>query len=413
MKTVAGIDIHKKVSVVVVRIVVDGKVTYEQKKFGTTMSEILVMRDWLLKHGVEEVAMESTAQYWKPVWNCLEGHMALHLCHPLQNRARKGRKSDYRDAKRLADRWSAGELDDSFVPGKEQRDWRSLTRARVQKKRMMTMHRNQVECILERDSIKLTSVVSDVFGVSGWEILKKLVAGERKLEALVGGVRGQLKKKESKLREALAGQLGAVNRLLLRQHLDNVESLRKEVNEINEWLAQEMKDHLPVLMRLTKVPGVDLYAAQELLAEIGPKAANFASADHFASWVGICPGSKESAGVMYSCRSAKGNLYLRRLLCQIAWAAIKTKESFFQGLFVRLKPRIEGKGAAWAVAHRIGKVIWLIMHNEVEYSEKGATVNPKNLARKFRRVVKELIRQGIDPKALLAQTPTQLGAIPA
>jgi transposase len=403
MKTVAGIDIHKSMLAVVVRLVSNGQVVYEQRKWGATVSEIQIMRDWLLRLGVEEIAMESTAQYWRPVWNWLEGKFGLHLCHPLQNRARGGRKSDFRDARRLADRWSAGELDDSFVPGKDQREWRRLTRTRVQLRRSITVMRNLVECILEQDSIKITSVVSDVFGVSGWALLEKLAAGETNLDELVKGLRGQLQKKEGMIREALAGQLTSSGRLLLRMHLQNVAQFRQHIENINQELGRQMKDYAKVLVRLTKVPGVDLYAAQELLAEIGPKAAAFPSADQFASWVGLCPGSKQSAGVNYSSRSAKGNPYLRRLLCQVAWAAIHTKDCFFKGLFTRLKPRIEGKGAAWAVAHRIGKMIWLLLHNEVEYIEKGAGVNPQNLARKFRRIAKELARNGMDPRELLAQ----------
>jgi len=413
MKTVAGIDIHKSMQAVVVRLVRNGQVVYEQRKFGGTVSEILMMRDWLQELGVEEVAMESTAQYWRPVWYWLEGKFGLHLCHPLQNRAKGGRKSDFRDARRLADRWSAGELDDSFVPGAEQREWRALTRARVQYKRAITIMRNHVECILERDSIKITSVVSDVFGASGWAVLEKLAAGERRLDELVKGLRGQLQKKEAMIREALAGKLTSSGLLLLRNCMQNVAQLRRQVESINEELGRQMKAYTKELVRLTKVPGIDLYAAQELLAEIGPKAAAFPSADQFASWVGLCPGSKQSAGVNYSSRSAKGNPYLRRLLCQVAWGAIHTKNSFFKGLFARLKPRIQGKGAAWAVAHRIGKVVWLLLHDEVEYIEKGTGVNPQNLARKFRRIVKELARNGMDPRELLAQAVTSKATLRA
>jgi len=155
---------------------------------------------------------------------------------------------------------------------------------------------------------------------------------------------------------------------------------------------------------LTKIPGGDVYAAQELLAEIGPKAAAFASAEQFASWVGVCPGSQESAGVNYSHRSAKGNRYLRRLLCQIAWAAIHTKDTFFAGLFARLKPRVEGKGAAWAVAHRIARIVWLLLHQQVEYQEKGPAVpNERTLVRKFKRMLKEFGRLGLDVRALIDQ----------
>jgi hypothetical protein len=191
---------------------------------------------------------------------------------------------------------------------------------------------------------------------------------------------------------------------LLRQHPEQVRLLRQQAEEINQALAEAMQEHIVALHRLSKIPGVDLYAAQELLAEIGPKAAAFASAEQFASWVGVCPGSQESAGINYSHRSAKGNRYLRRLLCQIAWAAIHTKETFFAGLFARLKPRVEGKEAAWAVAHRITKIVWLALHQEVEYQEKGsAPPNERTLVRKLKRMLKEFGRLGLDVRALLDQ----------
>jgi transposase len=183
-----------------------------------------------------------------------------------------------------------------------------------------------------------------------------------------------------------------------------VELLRRQISELNTELARTMQQHVAILRRLSQIPGVDLNAAQELLAEMGPNASAFPTADQIASWVGICPGSQESAGICYSRRSAKGNRYLRRLLCQIAWAAIHAKDSFFAGLFGRLKPRLEGKGAAWAVAHRIGKVIWLILHEGVEYQEKGiAPLSPEVLKRKLRHLVKEFAKAVIDVRAALAQ----------
>ena len=407
MRTIAGIDVHKRMLVVVVRIFRDGKLVYEKRKFGATRKEIeehLVV--WLNHLGVDTVVMESTAQYWRPVWYGLEPHFEQHLCNPLQVKAPRGKKRDYRDAQRLADRWAAGDLEDSFVPGKEQREWRAMTRARVHMKRKIGVNRCQVEGLLEQGSIKLSSVVSDLFGATGWAMLKLIAKGETDVEVLVKETRGSLRKKEGKLREALSGRLDATYRLLLKEHMEQVELLRKQVEELNEALAAAMHYHLPALVRLTKMPGVDLYAAQELLAEIGPKASAFPSADQFAGWVGICPGSKESAGVNYSRRSSKGDRYLRRLLCQIAWAAIHTKETFFAGLFGRLKPKIEGKGAAWAVAHRIGKVIWLVLHEEVEYEEKGpGKIKIQSLNRKFRRLMKEFARHGVDPRTMLDQIP--------
>lgn len=365
-------------------------------------SEIVHLGAWLQRQGVSEVVMESTAQYWRPVWNGLEAHFRLHLTHPLKTRAPRGRKSDFRDARRLADRWCSGDLEESFIPGAEQRAWRWLTRTRVQLKGKLGVIRNQVEGLLEQGGIKLAAVASDVFGVSGWAMRGKIAEGETDVEELLGEARGALRKKQAQLQEALAGQLEPVYRILLKQHMAQVRLLWAQVEEINQALAGAMQEHVAALHRLTQIPGVDLYAAQELLSEIGPGAVAFASAEQFASWVGVCPGSQESAGVNYSHRSAKGNRFLRRLLCQIAWAAIHTKDSFFAGLFARLRPRVEGKGAAWAVAHRIAKIIWLVLHNQVEYEEKGAPPpNPRTLLRKFRSLVREFARQGISARSLI------------
>ena len=404
-RSIAGIDVHKKMLAVVMRQEHDGQVRYTKRKFGTTRNEVEHLAAWLQHEQAAEVVMESTAQYWRPVWYGLESHFRLHLTHPLKTRAPRGRKRDFRDAQRLADRWSSGDLNESFIPGAEQRSWRWLTRTRVQIKRKLGVIRSQVEGLLEQGGIKLAAVASDLFGVSGWAMPTQIAQGETDATVLAAQARGSLRKKEEQLKEALAGQLEPVYRLLLRQQMDQVELLWRQILEINTALAGAMKQHTAALHRLSKIPGVDVYAAQELLAEIGPTAAAFASAEQFASWAGVCPGSQESAGICYSHRSPKGNQYLRRLLCQIAWAAIHTKDTFFAGLFGRLKPRIEGKGAAWAVAHRVAKVIWLVLHQGAEYREKGtAAHNPRTLARKLRRLLRECAKAGIDAGELLAQT---------
>ncbi len=403
-RVIAGIDVHKKMLAVVVRRQCGERVEYQKRQFGANRADIEHLAAWLQAGGVSEVVMESTAQYWRPVWNGLERHFRLHLTHPLKTQAPRGRKFDFRDAQRLADRWSAGDLQESFIPDAEQRSWRWLTRRRVQLKKELSVVYSHVEGLLEQGGIKLSAVVSDLFGVSGWAMLEHIAQGVTDVEVLAGEARGALRKKVAELKEALAGQLEPVYRLVLRQQMDQVRLVRRQIEEINQALAEAMQEHLAVLHRLTKIPGVDLYAAQELLSEIGPTAAAFASAEQFASWVGVCPGSKQSAGVNYSHRSAKGNRYLRRLLCQIAWAAIHTKDTFFASLFARLKPRVEGKGAAWAVAHRIAKIVWLVLHQGVEYQEKGsAPPNERTLVRKFKRMLKEFGALGLDVRALLDQ----------
>ena len=355
-RSIAGIDVHKKMLAVVIRRGSGVSVEYTKRKFGTTKSEIDHLASWLQQNQVNEIVMESTAQYWRPVWYGLEPHFSsLHLTHPLKTRAPRGRKRDYRDAQRLADRWDSGDLEDSFIPGSEQRSWRWLTRTRVQLKRKLSAIHSQVEGLLEEGGIKLSAVVSDLFGVSGWAMLEKIAEGETNSDKLLEEARGALRKKKAELKEALSGQLEPVYRLLLKQEMTQARLSLRQVEEVNQALAIAMKDHVAALHRLSRIPGVDVYAAQELLAEIGPEASAFPSADQFVSWIGVCPGSRESAGVNYSNRSAKGNRFLRRMLCQIAWACDSYQRDIFRQSVCALKPKIEGKGAAWAVAHRIAE----------------------------------------------------------
>jgi len=401
----AGIDVHKKMLAVVVRWEREGHTEYQQRSFGTTQREIRHLTAWLQQLQVSEVVMESTAQYWRPVWYGLEAHVRLHLSHPLATRAPRGRKTDFRDARRLVDRLWAGDLEESFVPEAEQRSWRWLTRTRVELKRKIGMVRSQVEGLWEEGGVKLAAVVSDVFGVSGWALLEQMAQGETDAATIAAQARGSLRHKREPLQEALAGGLSPVGRFLLKQSLEQVRLLQQQIAEIGAALAVAMREHTAVLSRLARVPGVQVAAAQELLAEVGPGAAAFASAAQFASWVGVCPGQQESAGVSYSSRSPKGNRYLRRLLCQLGWAALRTKGTFFAGLFARLTPKLGAKAAAWAVAHRMSRVIWVLLRRGVDYLERGpAPQSPQRLMRKFRRLLLELSRAGLDASALLPPT---------
>lgn len=400
-RCLAGIDVHKKMLAVVVR---NDRGEFFRRSFGTTRQEILNLAAWLDEHQVQEVAMESTAQYWRPVWYGLEPHVRLLLSHPLSTRAPRGRKQDFRDARRLVDRLWAGDLEKSFVPCAEQRAWRWLTRTRVELKRRIGQIRGQVEGLLEEAGIKLSAAVSDVFGASGWAMLEQLAAGESDAGKLAEQARGSLRHKKELLKEALAGHCNPITRLLLGQSLEQVRLLQQQIAEIGAELSRQLRDHSSVLCRLSQVPGIELGAAQELLAEIGVDAAAFPSAAQFASWVGVCPGQQESAGVSYSTRSPKGNRYLRRLLCQLGWAAARTRGTFFAELFARLSPKLGAKAAAWAVAHRLARIVWVLLRRGEAYVERGPSpANPQRLRRKFRRLLSELSRAGIDPSELLSQ----------
>src|SRR5580658_3908359 len=215
-RSVAGIDVHKKMLAVVIRRPSGEQAGYEKRKFGTTQAEIQHLAAWLQREAVSEVVMESTAQYGRPVWYGLEPHFQLRLTHPLKTRAPRGRKSDFRDAQRLADQWNSGDLEESFIPGFEQRSWRWLTRTRVQLNKKLGVIQNHVEGLLEQGGIKLAAVASDLFGVSGWAMLELIAKGVTDAEALAGQARGVLRKKDTQRKEALAGRLEPVNKRLLR-----------------------------------------------------------------------------------------------------------------------------------------------------------------------------------------------------
>jgi transposase len=362
----------------------------ETRKFGVTTAELAHLAAWLQRHGVQEAVMESTAQYWKPVWLSLENHFRLFLAQAWSNRAPRGKKTDFRDAQRLVRRHAAGELTMSFVPDASQRLMRSLTRRRAQLTRDRVRIQNQVEALLEETRIKLSSVVSDLLGTSGKRILWSLAQGETDPVKLAALADARVQCKPEDLVDALSGVVSEVHAQLLRQHLDHCRLVEEQMEELTRLAAQTMHEHTAVIHRLAKIPGVRTLSAQLILAEAGIRAEAFATPGQFSSWIGVSPGRNESAGQNHSSRCAKGNMYLRRVLCQVAQAAVRTKNSFFQQKFHRLLPRLGYAKAVWAIARHLSVVIWKILHEGVEYIEYGATTTPQAAKRRLQRLKKEL-----------------------
>jgi transposase len=392
---IAGIDVHKAMLAVVVGREGLGERQWIRRKFGTTANEVRNLAAWLEEHHVERVVMESTAQYWRPVWLGLERQFVLHLAQPLSNAAPRGRKTDYADALRLVKRLMADELRLSFVPDAEQRQWRHLSRTRNRLLCDRVRLQNQIEALLEEGQIKLSAVVSDLFGVSGRRILAALAEGKSDPEQLAQLADGRLHATKEELVEALAGRLNPVYRTVLELHLERVALLDRQVERLEKELHTAQSAYQDTIRRLCAVPGVGLPVARQLLAELGPLADAFPSAGHLASWVGVCPGRKESAGVSTSDRSAKGNRAMRRVITQMAWAAIRVKGSLFEHLFRRWVPRLGPQQAIWATAHRLVRLIWKILHQGVEYVEYGPMLNPAAIERRKRRLVRELRKLGI------------------
>lgn len=405
LTAVAGIDVHKAMLAVVVRQEGQSEQEWVRRKFGTTVAEVRHLAAWLEEHRVEQVVMESTAQYWRPVWLGLEQHFVLHLAQPLSNAAPRGRKTDFADALRLVKRLVADELRLSFVPDAEQRRWRQLSRTRTRLLCDRVRLQNQIEALLEEGQIKLSSVVSDLLGVSGRRILAALAAGQSDPDQLTPLADGRLRVSKEQLAEALEGRLHPVYCTVLELHLERLAVLDRQVERLEKELHTAQAAYQDTIRRLCCVPGVGLPAARQILAELGPLAEAFPSPGRLASWVGVCPGRQESAGVSTSDRSAKGNRALRRILTQMAWAAVKVKGSLFENLFRRWVPRLGPQQAIWAMAHRLIRLIWKILHQGVEYVELGPMLNPAAVERRKRRLIRELRKLGVyvDSQAILSK----------
>ena len=392
--TIAGIDVHKKLLVVILVDSAQPDVALQSRRFGTGAAELRHLTGWLCQYGVTEAVMESTAQYWKPVWLELEPHLRLHLAQAQSNKAPKGRKSDLADAKRLVRRFVAGELMLSFIPEPEQRAWRMVTPGRLQLVRERVQLQNQIESLLEEGRIKLSSVISDLLGTSGRRILRAMAKGGTSPEALAALGDKSLKCGLPALVDALTGSMGDLPCQLLAQHLDRIELIDRQIEELNQLVASEMSRHQEAITHLIEIPGIGAEAAQEILAEIGPGAAAFPSAAQLASWIGVCPGSNESAGENHSGRSAKGNRFLRRLLCQAAQAAARTNGSHLQSVFKRLIVRLGYVKAVWAIAHRICKIVWNVLHKGARFVEFSEARSPKAIRRAINHHLKALRRLG-------------------
>jgi transposase len=391
---IAGIDVHKRVLMVVVIDATTPEEKPERRRFATLPSELRRLSIWLREHGVQEAVMESTAQYWRSVWLELEPYMLLHLAQAFSNRAPRGRKHDFKDAERLVRRLIADELILSFVPSGEQRNWRNLTRMKLQLTRDRVRLQNQMECLLEEMRIKLSIVVSNLLGVSGLRILQALAKGETDPKQLAALGDGRLKCSEEQLVDALTGRVQPLHREMLALQLERLQLIDKQIAQLNALIAQAMKPHQEAVMRLAEVPGLGVDSAQQIIAEVGVQASTFASAAELTSWVGTCPGKDESAEENHSSRSAKGNKYLRRVLNQAAHAAVKNKGSYFQAVFRRLLPRLGYQSAIWAVAHRLCRVVWKILHEGVRFIEYGIQPDPRAKKRHARRLAQALRKLG-------------------
>ena len=398
-------------AVVVADVASEGEFQFERLTFSAAPEQLKALAQWCVEHGVQEVVMESTAPYWKPVWEALERYWqpavqkqadansmagCLHLAQAQSNRARGGRKNDFGDAERLVRRHVAQELVLSFVPSAEQRLWRTVTRQKQQRVVARVRLRNQMEAFLEEAHIKLSSLVSDLLGQSGRRMLEALAEGKTDPAeiALLGDQR--LHATQAQLCDALsaARELNPVYRKLLKQSLKALRLLDEQIQELDQEIAGLLASHQDAVKRLSEAPGLGPDSAQQIIAELGPTAAVFPSAKALASWVGVCPGDDISAGEAHSTKSPKGNKNMRRVLNQAAHAAIKTKGSIFEVVFQRLRRGLCYKEAIWAIAHRLCRLIWVLLRKRVPYEERGPAVSAASKRMRASRMMRELRRMG-------------------
>ena len=320
----------------------------------------------------------------------------LHLAQAKSNRAPKGRKNDFADAERLVKRLVAQELTLSFVPGPEQRLWRTVTHRKHQLRRDKVRLQNQLECLLEEAHIKLSSIVSDLLGQSGRRILCAVAEGETKPAALAELADRALRATPEQWCDALgaAAHLNPVYRQLLKMQMEQLKVIEEQMDQLDHVAADLLKEHEDVVKRLAEVPGLGPDSAQQIVAEVGPTAATFPSAKCLSSWVGVCPGEDETAGVSTSSRSPKGNRTLRRILNQAAHAAVKVKGSICEIVFQRHRRQMDYKEAIWVIAHRICRLIWKLLREGVRYEERGPAVSAKLQKTRAAKMIRQLRRMG-------------------
>lgn len=351
----------------------NGEVIEEVRQFKTFTDDLYQLRDWLSEHECPIVAMESTGVYWRPVYNILENLMNIVLVNARHVRNLPGRKTDIRDCKWLAGLLRHGLVQGSYIPPQKVREWRESTRLRKSLVEIAGDYKRRIQKLFECANIKIDSVVSDLFGVTGRNLIRLLISKSSQLtEAdIQKSVRGQLKKKVKELCRAVNGFFKPYHRKILKMLMRLLEEIEKEIEEINTTIKDLMKDHGELLERLDEVPGISEISARGILAELGPTLNDFANADKLSSWCGLCPGNNESAGKRRNGRSPVRNHPLKTLLIEVAWAAVKKKKSYYKEKYYRLKARRGAKRAIVAIAHRLLKAIFHIIKDNARFKDLG------------------------------------------
>ena len=367
---VCGLDVHKK-NVVACVITPETK---EIRTFSTMTDDLILLVDWIKSKGCTHVAMESTASFWKPIYNLLELEDIQTLVVNAKNiKNVPGRKTDVKDAEWIASLLRHGLLQGSFIPNRDQRELRELIRYRRSLIDERAREVNRIQKVLEGANIKLSSVASDVLGKSGRAMIEAMIAGEENPELLSELAQRRLKNKKAELQRALNGLIGNHQKLMLAAQLRHIDYLDEEIGRLDEEIKRRMLPFEEDLELLDTIPGVARRTAETIVAEIGTNMDQFPSAAHLCSWAGLCPGQNESAGKRKSGKTRKGNKKLRSALVEAARAAGRTKNTYLSSQYHRIAARRGANRAAVAVAHSILMIAYYILKRRQPYIELGPT----------------------------------------
>ncbi len=424
----AGLDVHKRTVVACCLTPgADGTPQRQIRTFSTMTQDLLALSDWLSSLGITHVAMEATGEFWKPVHTILEATFTVLVVNAHHIKTVPGRKTDVKDAEWIANLLRHGLLKASFIPPLPQRDLRDLTRQRTNLVQDRATVVNRLQKVLEWANLKLSSVATDVTGVSARAMLQAIVAGEADPAVVAELAHGRMRSKRAALEQALTGRVREHHRYLLAQHLLHLDFLDEQIAALDQQITRMIAPEPPAeeppaenagtgplpdeatdgtgagavlawseaIEVLDTIPGVGRLAAEQIVAEIGTDMGRFASAGHLASWAKVCPGNNESAGKRRSGATGQGNRWLRSVLIQAAWAAVKVKESHLAAVYQRLAGRRGAKRAIMAVAHRILVAAYYMLRDRVPYREPGAPpADGQRKAQVLSRMLKHIEKLG-------------------
>jgi transposase len=373
-KICAGIDVHRDfVSVTLISENEDGKIQTDYKSFTTVKKDLLALRDGLLSKGCTTVGIESTGKYWYAVHNALEGAIDVHVFNARNMKNIPGKKTDRADSQWIAKITRHALLMPSFIPKRQIRDSRIFSRTRKSLVQQRTCIRQQIHGILDSASIKLSSVVSDIFGTSGMNLIKLLMSGKPITEAIIKKlVHGPLCNKTEALLNALDGYFRYAHLLLLQTLLDEEKGLTDKIRNIEAKLKTFLLDSpekIDIFERIIKIPGFTERSALLLLSEIGFDLSSFPSSKNFCSWAGLAPGKHESAGINKSGKIEVRQRYLKSLLIEVALAAVKCNNTYYKAKYHSMKYRTGSSKAIVAIAHKLAKAIYEIIKEDRDYIE--------------------------------------------